>query len=84
MTIDPNIIQRICCTIAAVMNVPATALSEATRQESVRGWDSLAHVQLVLGLESEFGVSFTIDQAVGLTSVRAIHAAVCELVQHAT
>jgi acyl carrier protein len=40
--------------------------------ESVRGWDSMAHVGLILALQKEFGVSIPPADAVDLTSVKNI------------
>lgn len=43
-------------------------LSRATYPE----WDSLAQVKLIIGIEEEFGVKFTIDQVANLGSVDEI------------
>ena len=45
---------------------------EADSQEPIEGWDSLAHVQLILALESEFDVTLTTEQAADMTSIPAI------------
>jgi acyl carrier protein len=38
----------------------------------VRGWDSLNHLNLILGLEERFGISIPPDRVGELTSVKAI------------
>lgn len=43
-------------------------LSRSTYPE----WDSLAQVKLIIGIEEEFGVKFTIDQVANLGSVEEI------------
>ena len=43
--------------------------------ETIPGWDSLTHIHLIMALEAEFGVSFAPEQAVELTSIAAIRAA---------
>jgi acyl carrier protein len=40
--------------------------------ENVRGWDSMAHVGLILALQKEFKVSIPPADAVDLTSVKDI------------
>ena len=45
---------------------------EADSQEPIEGWDSLAHVQLMLAVEDEFGVTLTTDEMAKMTSVPAI------------
>lgn len=43
---------------------------------TVRGWTSLAHVQLILELERHFGITFDADDIATLASVSSIVAAV--------
>lgn len=45
---------------------------EADSQDPIEGWDSLAHVQLMLGIESEFDVMLTTEDAAHMTSIPAI------------
>jgi acyl carrier protein len=40
--------------------------------ENVEGWDSMAHVGLILALQREFGVSISPADALELTSVKEI------------
>jgi acyl carrier protein len=37
-------------------------LDERTTAKDVPGWDSLAHINIMVSVESEFGVSFSTDQ----------------------
>lgn len=37
-------------------------LTERTRASDVPGWDSLAHINIMFAVETEFGVSFSDDQ----------------------
>ncbi len=47
-------------------------LDEGARMGSVRGWDSMRHVRLMLDLEKAFHVKFPVDLFGTLTSVEAI------------
>lgn len=58
--------------VRAVLQLPADTDISRARQLSVESWDSLAHVSLMLAIESEFGVSIDIGEQIGLTSVPAI------------
>ena len=58
--------------VRAVLRFPADADISRVRQLSVESWDSLAHVSLMLAIESEFGVSIDISDQIALTSVPAI------------
>jgi acyl carrier protein len=45
-------------------------ISLATRQSDLKGWDSLAHVRLVSGIESEFDFQFSLAEIEQIDSVR--------------
>jgi acyl carrier protein len=63
---------RIRAVLAATFGVAPATISDATSNETLAAWDSMNHLHLVVALEAEFGVSFEPEQAVELTSVRAI------------
>jgi acyl carrier protein len=69
---------RIRTVLASVLGLPADAVSDTSSQETIDTWDSLAHIHLIMGLEAEFGISFDVEQALEMTSVPAIHAALVE------
>ena len=50
----------------------AASLTADATPLTVRGWTSLAHVQLIVEVERVFGVAFEGDEIVDLASVRAI------------
>jgi acyl carrier protein len=66
---------RVLATVAQVMNVPVAELSDQSSPDTVAGWDSLQHMNLVLALEEQFGVRFSDDQVMTLLTVAAIVAA---------
>jgi acyl carrier protein len=45
------------------------ALSPGTTAQDVEGWDSFAHINLVLAVESEFGVRFSSSDVERMVSV---------------
>jgi len=58
--------------VISVLQLPADADITRVSQLSVETWDSLAHVSLMLAIESEFAVSIDITDQIALTSVPAI------------
>ena len=47
-------------------------LNDEMTFSDIRGWDSLAHVNLINALEAEFGVKFGIRELMKMKSVGAI------------
>jgi acyl carrier protein len=58
--------------ISRVFGVRPSDVSDETRNADVEAWDSLGHMTLVVELESEYGVSFSADEVLQMTSVGAI------------
>ena len=50
----------------------AAAISITTTPDQLRGWTSMAHLELVLALERQFGLMFDADEIAELASVKAI------------
>lgn len=48
--------------LAELLQVDAVALTDATRAEDVDGWDSLAHLKLIVALEELFEVRFGVQE----------------------
>ncbi len=48
------------------------AISEEDSAQTIRTWDSVRHLNLILALEEKFGLSFEADEIPALVSVRAI------------
>jgi acyl carrier protein len=58
--------------MAAVLGVPADILIDEASPETVSDWDSMGHLNLVMALESEFGVSLSAEEALEMRNVAAI------------
>ena len=48
------------------------ALTEDASMDTVAAWDSMSFVQVMIALESTFGISISPDDATELTSVKGI------------
>jgi acyl carrier protein len=55
-----------------VLKLPADADVSNVEQPLVGSWDSLAHVTLMLAIESEFGIAIDLADQLELTSYAAI------------
>jgi acyl carrier protein len=72
MDTDRTARDRLRETLAAVLNVDPGLLDDAASPASIPTWDSLNHLNVVLAVESEFGVSLSVDDALAMRSVAAI------------
>ena len=45
------------------------SLKDETTAQDIEGWDSLRHIDLIMQLEEEFQLRFTVDDIIGLKNV---------------
>lgn len=64
--------KEILALMAEVLQVPEDMITEDTRMDDLEEWDSLAHVMLIGELESQLGISLSVDEAVEITSVKEL------------
>jgi acyl carrier protein len=50
----------------------ALVLTDSTMAADVPGWDSLAHVNFMFSVESEFGVEFSEEEFTGFENIGAL------------
>jgi acyl carrier protein len=62
--------------IAAILHVNPASLSDSSSPDTIESWDSLQHTQLILALEEEFTIAFTVDEFEALQTVGALVASV--------
>ena len=68
-----DIWERCAKTLAAIAGADASAITEESSPDNLEGWDSLAHVQLILALEKEFAVTIPPDEGVGIENFKMIY-----------
>ncbi len=66
---DDEISRRLTDIFRSVFNQPELVISRATTAETVSGWDSLKHVELMVSVESGFGVRFKVVEIGRLRNV---------------
>ena len=68
MTVD----RRLQAIFEAVFGPGVSELSDRDSPSTIKRWDSLNHVHLILALEAEFGVQFDAGEIADLVSVGTI------------
>jgi acyl carrier protein len=58
--------------LAETLAVDSSALVDSLAMTDVAKWNSLTHIELIVGLEELYGIQFTQDDVVEMTSVGAI------------
>ncbi|MBF0339357.1 MAG: acyl carrier protein [Magnetococcales bacterium] len=73
---------RIFKVLAGVLAIPVEQVARlAVTQETsdAQQWDSLQHINIILGLEAEFGVRFDLLEAIDLKTIPLIRARLATL-----
>lgn len=63
---------RVLSVFREVFEKPSLALDDAASFKDIPGWDSTAHVNLIIALEEEFGTKFSVGEVMTMNSVGAI------------
>lgn len=71
--------QKLILLLSRVLNLEVEEISNSTSPENTSSWDSFNALVLVTELESEFDVSFSMDEVFEITCVGDIRAA---LIKH--
>ncbi|HEX4492953.1 MAG TPA: acyl carrier protein [Acidimicrobiia bacterium] len=79
MTAATDLKTRIRNVVAVALDIPPSTIDDTTSSTTVEEWDSMNHIQLIVALEGEFGVSFEPERAVELVSVAEIERALIAL-----
>jgi acyl carrier protein len=77
------VFERVCGIAADVLNVHGTAITADASPETIEGWDSLQHLNLVLALEQEFGVQFEPEEIDEMNSIDRILRVLQDKIGHA-
>ena len=71
--------QQVRSIIANVLQVPIEQITEETSSESSDKWDSIAHINICLSIQQEFGFDMSLDE---LESTKSVQAFMSLLSQH--
>jgi acyl carrier protein len=70
--------EKIISVMASVFEVDQSSINENTSPDSLEKWDSINHMNLVLALEEEFGVSFTDEEILDMMDFKLVELLVKE------
>ena len=73
-----NIDDTVFDTMALVLGVPRSSLGEASSVDTIPQWDSIKHLELVIGLEEVFGFQFQDQDIPELLNFKLIRSIVTE------
>lgn len=69
---------RVAHVVSKVFAIPVDEVTNDTSPDNVKLWDSLQHLNLVLALEAEFGLSLSPEEAMEMLSVGLIRMTLSE------
>ncbi len=58
--------------IATTLQVPVESVPDDGTTETVPGWDSLGHLNLIIALEEKYSVRFTLEEIMAMRDVTTI------------
>ena len=64
--------ERVRAFVAEHFGVPVESVTRETTADDIEAWDSMAHAEIVLGLEDEYGVEFEPAELVSMENVGAL------------
>ncbi len=67
--------------IATVLEIEPTKIDQNSSMDTIEAWDSIKHLDLIISLEEEFGVSVPDEEAGDLTSYALIKLVIKELIE---
>jgi acyl carrier protein len=70
LTSPDAILARVQDVFRAELDDEELLIGPDTSQKNLKAWDSLAHIRLVSGIESEFDIQFNLTEIEQITSVR--------------
>ena len=67
--------------MSLVFEVPFESIEDDASSDNIDNWDSLRHLNLILALEEEFGVSIPDEEVGNLVNYKLIEITINELVK---
>lgn len=64
--------------MSAVFEVSAEDINEDTSTDTLENWDSLRHLNLVLALEEEFGISIPDEEVGNMVNFKIVYHVISE------
>lgn len=72
---------RIKQVMCAVLEVPEEVISDDSSIDTIDNWDSLRHLNLILALEDEFGISIPDEEVGNMVNYKLIKLIINDLIK---
>jgi acyl carrier protein len=73
--------QKIKSIMSTILKISEDEIHAESSPDNIKTWDSLQHMNLILGLEQSFGITFDDEEIIQLLSYEIILAIINEKVQ---
>lgn len=73
-----DVVEQVREIVSDIFQIPIEQVNLDSSPETIEAWESIQHLNLVLALEQEFGVSFSPEEMATMLSVEAISQLVSE------
>ena len=67
--------------MSAVFEIPLESIADVASSDNIENWDSLRHLNLILALEEEFGVSIPDEEVGNLLNYKLIEIVIYDLLK---
>lgn len=67
-----DILERVQSIASGILGLPGLQLTEASTARDVPGWDSLTHVQIIIGVEHAFGIRMSATEVAQLENAGSL------------
>jgi acyl carrier protein len=67
--------------MSAVFEVPLESITDDASSDNIENWDSLRHLNLILALEEEFGVSIPDEEVGNLVNYKIIELVINDILK---
>uniref|UniRef100_UPI004047349A acyl carrier protein n=1 Tax=Algoriphagus sp. TaxID=1872435 RepID=UPI004047349A len=67
--------------LSAVFEIPVESIADDASSDNIENWDSLRHLNLILALEEEFGVSIPDEEVGNLVNYKLIELVINDLLK---
>ncbi len=79
---DQAILTQVSAILREVLDLPDLTVTPSTTAENVEGWDSFAHINLVVAIETHFGIKIHTAEIEELKNVGELVQLVAEKLKH--
>ena len=66
---DAEILERLNGVVSDTLDLDMVSLQPSTTAADVEGWDSLAHIQIIVAIERSFGIRLRVGEMASIANV---------------